>query len=177
MNGVFKFYDINASEDRRAFENNEVPSQYCNPLSIDNAVHQSMYQTITPIVRTHEEATFLTVGDGKYGSDANFLLSLGCRVTASNLAVESLKEAHAKGWIEEWLEINVEDIALPDCAFDFILCKHTYHHLPRPPLGLYEMLRVAKRGVILIEPLDNQAAPFFVSEEFIKRAAPKRRKI
>lgn len=39
--------------------------------------------------------------------------------------------------------------------FDFVLCKESYHHFPRPPIALYEMLRVARRGVVLIEPIDN----------------------
>src|SRR5690606_20292919 len=34
-------------------------------------------------------------------------------------------------------------------------CKEAYHHFPRPPIALYEMLRVARRGVILIEPHDT----------------------
>jgi SAM-dependent methyltransferase len=42
-----------------------------------------------------------------------------------------------------------------DNAFDFIYCKESYHHFPRPPIALYEMLRVARIGVVLTEPQDR----------------------
>lgn len=41
---------------------------------------------------------------------------------------------------------------LQDDAFDYVLCKDSYHHMPRPMIALYQMLRVARRAVVLIEP-------------------------
>jgi hypothetical protein len=48
----------------------------------------------------------------------------------------------------------VESLSFDDFEFDYILCKESYHHFPRPMLALYEMLRVARKGVVLIEPND-----------------------
>jgi len=49
---------------------------------------------------------------------------------------------------------NAENLTFSDNEFDFVLCKESYHHFPRPMLALTEMFRVAKIGVILIEPRD-----------------------
>jgi hypothetical protein len=37
-----------------------------------------MYQTIDPILKTEPEAKWLTVGDGRYGTDAKYILDKGC---------------------------------------------------------------------------------------------------
>jgi ubiquinone/menaquinone biosynthesis C-methylase UbiE len=37
---------------------------------------------------------------------------------------------------------------------DYVFCRESFHHFPRAYLGVYEMIRVAKKGVILIEPID-----------------------
>ena len=47
---------------------------------------------------------------------------------------------------------NVNDLTFQDESFDYVFTKETLHHLPTPFKGLCEMFRVAKRGVIIIEP-------------------------
>jgi len=37
-------------------------------------------------------------------------------------------------------------------SFDLVLCKEALHHLARPVLGLYEMLRVCRQRAVAIEP-------------------------
>ena len=50
---------------------------------------------------------------------------------------------------------NVEHIQFPDSSFDYVLCKESVHHFPRPALGLYEMLRVSRKGIAVVaEPVD-----------------------
>jgi SAM-dependent methyltransferase len=49
---------------------------------------------------------------------------------------------------------NVESLPWPDAHFDLVLCKESLHHTARPVQGLYEMLRVCRRAVALIEPWD-----------------------
>ncbi len=48
-----------------------------------------------------------------------------------------------------------EDMSFPDDSFDFAFIAGSLHHLPRPVLGLYELLRVSRRGAIVIEPNDS----------------------
>ena len=59
------------------------------------------------------------------------------------------------------IEGRVEDgekLSFPDDSFDFSFIAASLHHLPRPILGLYELMRVSKEGVIVIEPNDSWPA-------------------
>jgi hypothetical protein len=49
---------------------------------------------------------------------------------------------------------NAERLTFRDETFDYVFCKESFHHFPRPYLALYEMLRVARRAVFLVEPND-----------------------
>ena len=49
---------------------------------------------------------------------------------------------------------NAEALPYAARSFDLVLCKEALHHLARPVLGLYEMLRVCRRRAVLIEPWD-----------------------
>jgi SAM-dependent methyltransferase len=98
----------------------------------------------------------LTIGDGHYGSDAFVLHSRGANVTASSLSDATLTIAHQQGYIPQYRIENAEFISQPDGSYDFILCKQSYHHFPRPAIAFYEMLRVARRAVVLIEPIEGR---------------------
>jgi SAM-dependent methyltransferase len=52
-------------------------------------------------------------------------------------------------------EENCEALPFPSRSFDLVFCKEGLHHLPRPVLGLYEMLRVCRRAVVFVEPYDS----------------------
>lgn len=97
--------------------------------------------------------TWLTIADYN-GLEANFLAGKGQQVMASDITHVFLKEAHSEGLIDEFMEINVEKIALPDQSYEYVSCREAFHHFPRPYIGLYEMLRVAKKACIIIEPVD-----------------------
>lgn len=132
-----------------------LPSRYTQPNSIDNWRHTRMLELTRPIWQALPESRWMTVGDGRYGSDAGYLHAQGVNVIATSLTDERLRYAHEQGYIPAFQAENAEHISLPDEAVDFVLCKEAYHHFPRPPIALYEMLRVARVAVVLIEPLDN----------------------
>lgn len=50
---------------------------------------------------------------------------------------------------------NCESISLNSRSFDLVFCKEGLHHLARPVLGLYEMLRICRKAAIIIEPYDT----------------------
>ncbi len=133
----------------------DLPSRYTAPESVDNWRHTRMLSSAKTLVSVMPASHWLTVGDGNYGSDAAYLNSLGARAVASSLAAGSLKTAAEQGYIREYREENAEHLSLGDNAVDFVLCKEAYHHFPRPPIALYEMLRVARVGVLLIEPVEG----------------------
>ena len=94
--------------------------------------------------------TWLTIGD-HYGHDARRLRLHGIEnITISSLSTVALEQALTLGEITSFLKIDAECIELPNEAFDFVVCKEALHHMSRPYLAIYEMLRVARRGVFLL---------------------------
>jgi SAM-dependent methyltransferase len=53
------------------------------------------------------------------------------------------------------LAVDAEDIYLPDNSFDIVFVHEVIHHCRSPHLALCEMLRVAKRHVLMMEPNDS----------------------
>jgi SAM-dependent methyltransferase len=76
-------------------------------------------------------------------------------VLATDISDTMLREAQACGYIKKYQKENAERLSFKDDAFDFVLCKEAYHHFPRPMMALYEMLRVTRKGIVLIEPDDT----------------------
>lgn len=76
--------------------------------------------------------------------------------TVSDLSKESVQMALRlnKNIRGGYIEDN-ENLSFADNSFDYVFIAASLHHLPRPIIGLYELVRVAKYGVILIEPNDS----------------------
>ena len=49
---------------------------------------------------------------------------------------------------------NAEHLPFASRSFDLVFTKESLHHLARPVLGLYEMLRVCRRAAVFVEPWD-----------------------
>jgi ubiquinone/menaquinone biosynthesis C-methylase UbiE len=112
-----------------------------------------MYNLLTPLLSKSSNDKWLTVGDG-VGTDANWLFDMGVDAEASDISDVLLKMAHAEGFIKSYSKENAESLSYEENTFDYALCKEAYHHFPRPYIAVYEMLRVAKKGIVLIEPVD-----------------------
>lgn len=145
-----------------------MPSRYTKPDSIDNWRHTRMLSMTRSLISAMPQSSWMTVGDGRYGSDAAYLEAQGVNVLATSLTDELLHVAHGAGFISKYQSENAERLSLAENSVDFVLCKESYHHFPRPPIALYEMLRVAKEGVVLIEPIDN-AKPLDYLKTLVKK--------
>ena len=153
---------------------NELPLHYAKPESIDGWRHSRMLDTIIEIINYSKENkknltnNWVTIGDGRYADNAKYLCEKGLNeVIATSITEKNLKWAKDNNYIKNFKVENAENLSFQDKSIDFILCKESYHHIPRPPIALYEMMRVAKQAVILIEPLeDNKLFNFF--KKFIK---------
>jgi len=120
--------------------------------NINYWIQQQMLELADPLC-IDQTKTWLTVGDG-YGYDAYHFYKKGIDVTASDISATLLPYAAEMKLLEKYSVENVERLSFGDDSFDFILCKEAYHHFPRPYLAVYEMLRVARQGIVLIEPQD-----------------------
>jgi SAM-dependent methyltransferase len=152
MDQIEKSYQRQAASE---LQEEPLPSRFTDPHSIDNWRHTRMLDLVKAIWDAFPACRWMTVGDGRYGSDAAYLHAHGIDVIATSLTDDRLKYAKEQGFIPAYRAENAERISLPDDACDFILCKEAYHHFPRPPIALYEMLRVSRVGVVLIEPIDD----------------------
>ncbi|WP_221394108.1 class I SAM-dependent methyltransferase [Dyadobacter sp. NIV53] len=119
--------------------------------TINNWIHSRLLAMVNPLVT--EKKSWLTVGDG-YGFDANFFYEKGLDVTATDISDTFLPLSQRHGLFEKYSVENAENLTFADNSFDYIFCKEAYHHFPRPYMAVYEMLRVAKEGVVLVEPHD-----------------------
>jgi ubiquinone/menaquinone biosynthesis C-methylase UbiE len=138
--------------------------------TVDAWRHKRMYNMLLPIIKYYSAASWVTIGDGRYGTDAHFLKIHGCAVMATDIGTALLEKAKQEGFINDFKKENAERLSFQDNAFDFVLCKESYHHFPRPMIALYEMLRVAKQGVVLIEPYDAESTQtlFRIMEKSLK---------
>lgn len=127
------------------------------------------FEPIIPLIKHLPKASWLTVGDGRFGRDAIELKKIGpaLNVMPTDISTELLDYSQKKGWIGDYKKENAEKLSFQDGSFDFVLCRESYHHFPRAPIALYEMLRVARKAVILIEPHEHYYSSF-ISKQFVR---------
>ncbi len=89
--------------------------------------------------------------------------------TTTSITDSTLSIAKARGYIDKYRIENTESLTVADNSLDFVFCKESYHHSPRPPLAFYEMLRVARRAAILIEPQDSSPRIMNLAKTLLKR--------
>lgn len=129
--------------------------QWSHKDTADYWRHERMYSSMDILIKLYPDAKWLTIGDGRYGTDANYLISKNAKhVLATDIFCDFLKQAKEDNFITDYKEENAERMSFADNEFDFVVCKESYHHFPRPMIAVYEMLRVAKIAVIIIEPND-----------------------
>lgn len=145
-------------EDRHVYDSDAAMKSYLDASVLDQQRHGYMLSASDSLVDDSPGSYWLTIGDLRFGSDALYLKRHGARIMATDLDDSRLKLASSRGYLTpaEFSSQNVESLTFPDNNFDYVLCKEAFHHFPRPMMGFYEMLRVAKRGVLIIEPQDVQ---------------------
>ena len=123
--------------------------------TVDYWRHERIRDSILPLIDYFPKSSWLTIGDGRYGTDANYLLGKGLNVCATDIQDRLLKISNKRGFIGGYSKQNAESLSFRDNQFDFVYCKESYHHFPRPAIAVYEMLRVSRIGIVLQEPKDN----------------------
>lgn len=171
MSGDKSYHHLNYQDNARHYERYAPGADleadartWLDPHTVDAWRHGRMYATLDPLLESDLGMRWLTVGDGRYGKDARYLAQHGADAVASDLDDTLLAEAEKIGFIKTFSRQNAESLTFADDSFDYVLCKESFHHFPRPMLALYEMLRVSIRGVVLIEPGDR-----FISYSLIRR--------
>lgn len=127
--------------------------------TVDFWRHSRMYDTIQQFALYYKDLSWLTIGDGRYGLDSIRLRKKFDikNIFPTDISGSMLKYSKEKGFIDNYGVENAEALSFEDNSFDIVFTKESMHHWPRPYLGIYEMLRVAAKAVILIEPFDNHS--------------------
>ncbi len=112
-----------------------------------------MLNKILPFISDAGE--LLTIWDGRFGTDANFIIKNGGKAHASDISDKLLKIGYEKGFTKEFSRQNAEKLNFKNNSFDYVLIKEAFHHCPRAWIALHEAFRVSRKAVILIEPSDN----------------------
>ncbi len=162
------FYDKHDKQ-YEAYVNNEKQSKiaeaWLNLESLDYWRHNRILNLIRPILKQNER--WLTIGDGRYGSEAAWLKRQDVICHSSDMHTNLLELAYKKGIVDSFSKQNAENLNFEANSFDYVLIKETLHHLPRPWLAIYEAYRVCKKGVVIIEPNDTYAYSHFLKKFFI----------
>jgi SAM-dependent methyltransferase len=134
----------------------EIHKTWFREDTIDFWRHRRMMEVIFDVMSPeYTKANWLTVGDGRYGLDAIRMMRRGFSdVTATDLQSGLLKISHDAGLLPKYSKQNAERLTYEDNSYDLALCKDAFHHFPRPYLALYELLRVCREAVVIIEPQD-----------------------
>ena len=122
--------------------------------TVDFWRHDRMYKPLTPLLKNNSKTKWITVGDGRLGLDSIKLKKIepSLDILPVDISTDLLEHAKINGLITNYSKENAEKLSFADNTFDFAFCKESFHHFPRPYIALYEMIRVAKNAVILIEP-------------------------
>ena len=64
-----------------------------------------------PLLAAYPAASWLTVGDGRYGGDAHYLASKGADATASDISDALLREGAQMGFISKFSKENAEELS------------------------------------------------------------------
>lgn len=102
---------------------------------------------------------------GGPGSEGLFFLNNGFNdVTVSDFSINALEIAKSLNSSLKTLVLNAESITFENNSYDLVVVQDGLHHLPRPSLGFTEMLRVAKKAILVIEPYDSFVGKVFGTE-------------
>lgn len=135
-------------------ERQAIAASWFDESTADFWRHARMYEC-ADCLSDFPDANWLTVGDGRWGLDSIRLKKKGFKnVLPSDISEALLKESKKRGYIQTYSIQNAESLTFDDNSFDYVLCKESFHHFPRPYMALYELLRVARFAVFLIEPND-----------------------
>jgi ubiquinone/menaquinone biosynthesis C-methylase UbiE len=137
-------------------ENKRVQQTWLDENTVDYWRHFRMVQPLKHLLRHYPHSECVSIGDGRFGLDSIKLKKIEptLRILPTDIAPRLLQEAKEQNIINHFRVENAEHLSFKEDQFDFSFCIESYHHFPRPFIALYEMLRVSRKAVVLVEPND-----------------------
>ena len=160
-----QFQHISYSLHEKSYEhkhNEEELSRYKNWFSnntTDVWRHLRMLDFINTFINKYPDAKWLTIGDGRFGTASMYIKNNKGTSLCTDIDTSLLKIAKENNMIEDYSYANAEALPFDDNSFDFSFCKESFHHFPRAYISIYEMLRVSKKAIMIVEPRDWLPSP------------------
>ena len=76
--------------------------------TLDRFRHERMLKGINPLI--DDKNTWLTIGDGRYGTDAHYIIKKGGKAHATDISKKLLEIGHRIGFIDSFSEENAEKL-------------------------------------------------------------------
>ena len=137
----------------------ELYKDWFNNNTTDVWRHLRMLNFLDLFLKEFPASKWLTIGDGRFGTSAIYINSKGGNAFPTDIDLSLLKSAKENNMIKDFGYANAEALPFEDDSFDFSFCKEAYHHFPRAYISIFEMLRVSKNAVLLVEPNDFLPSP------------------
>ena len=147
-----------------------------DPSHPDTMRHYELLRSSDGLLDHINPSSILSVGDN-LARDAGYFKKRfpHAHCIASDLYADGILEAASRGYVDSVISADIEKLPFDDSEIDCVIAKEAFHHWPRPMLGLYEMLRVAKKAILLIEPYDvmlSNPAPLIEDNTFCDQYEP-----
>jgi SAM-dependent methyltransferase len=141
-----------AAGSRQHVLSGDVVTRYIVSWRVDESIKRLVAASKGLIDR---ESSILIICSGE-GMEGSILCDMGFKnVTVSDLAEYGVQAALNRDKRLKGMVLNAEHLDLPDASVDVVLVQDGLHHLQSPVRGFTEMLRVAKLGVVFLEPHDS----------------------
>ena len=138
-------------------EINVAAKQSAKTAGSDKRRDQFLAVLLDHLKMCHIDTEEKTLVIGGTWEDVELLTVAGFKdITLSNLKAE-LEEGELRnaGFTVERLAVDAEQADSPDSSFDCVFVHEVLHHCRSPHRGLCEMLRLARKHVVLLEPNDS----------------------
>ncbi|MER9961628.1 class I SAM-dependent methyltransferase [Mesorhizobium sp. M0045] len=114
-------------------------------------MQEDFYLKVAAALSIDPDDTVLVVCGG--GHDRNVVQSIGVkRAVISNVTLHNNQSEYAPF---DWQYQDAEKLSLDDRSFDWVFVHAGLHHCASPHWALCEMLRVARKGILVIEARDS----------------------
>lgn len=132
---------------KQAFSKQTAITNYFSSVGLNKAV-----EMLSLDIKDSE--VLITCGGGE-GFEVKKMLEQGAKVTVSDLSMDALKVVKKKFPGVKIVQADLEKLPFADGSFDFALVKDGLHHLQKPDKGVIELIRVARKGAIIIDFQEN----------------------
>ena len=130
----------------------DVSTQYIVSWRINESINRLMTAS-KGLIDFNASILILCSGEGMEGS---ILCDRGFSdVTISDLTDNGVKAALERDNRLKGFPLDAQNTGLKNESYDVVVVQDGLHHLSSPVQGFTEMLRVAKKGVIFLEPHDS----------------------